>query len=266
MIRRVLLCSAVLVVGCVKRVPTIPPETVVTVGSKSAPARNWASVEGLCDVDRNKFGNEQQAMTALLADWLGQTSAEADGAWDDEHLALLENGLKALSTPMAWQRDSLAKAKACGFEGLGSATELNAQALRRIDEGPWLAEQVRARLALAKWKDARPQLEHAAKQQHCLKANKPPVLYFAAEDEKAVLEWAFCDGSRVVASPGNPPAFQPAKVEAVAGKKSKAKEPDPQLWLDAASKYPSEHVSRAPKLPRKKVVKNDDAPEPEDAP
>lgn len=260
--RWILTCSAVLVVGCAKRVPTIPPETLVTVGNKSAPAREWASVEGLCDVDRVKFGDEQQVMTQLLADWLGQTSAEADGAWDDEHLALLEEGLKALATPMIWQRDALAKAKACGFEGLGSATELNAQALRRLEEGRWLAEQVRARLALAKWKEARPAQEQAARQQHCVqKAKPPPVLYFAAEDERAVLEWAFCDGSKVVASPGNPPAWQPAP----AAKKPK-KEPDPKLWLDAAAKYPGESVSRAPKLPRKKVSKNDDSPEPEDLP
>ena len=259
--RWLLTCSAVLVVGCVKRVPTIPPETLVNLGGKSAPSRDWARVEGLCDVDRARFADEQQAMTALLAEWLGQTSAAADGAWDDEHLALLEAGLTVLPTPMAHQRDALAAAKGCGFEGLGSAVELNAQALRRLDEGPWLAEQVKARLALTKWKDARPQLEQAAKQQHCLKASKPPVLYFAAEDEKAVLEWAFCDGSKVVASPGNPPAWQPDP----AAKKPK-KEPDPKPWLDAAAKYPGENVSRAPKLPKKRVTKSDDAPEPEDVP
>ncbi|MFT3706862.1 MAG: hypothetical protein QM817_04265 [Archangium sp.] len=259
--KRLVLSCAVLVVGCVKRVPVIPPETVVTVGGKSAPARDWARIEGLCDVDQSQFGNEQQAMTVLLADWLGQTSAEADGAWDEEHLSLLESGLKALPTPMAWQRDALAKAKTCGFQGLGATTELNAQALRRLDEGPWLAEQVKARLALAKWKDARPSLEQAARTQHCLKAAKPPVLYFAAEDEKAVLEWQFCDGSKVIASPGNPPAWQADP----AAKKPK-KEPDPKVWLDAAAKYPGESVSRAPKLPKKKLAKEDDAPEPEEVP
>jgi hypothetical protein len=86
-----------------------------------------------------------------------------------------------------------------------------------------------------------------------------PILYFAAEDETARLEWLFCDGSKVVASPGNPPAWEPDPT----GKKPK-KEPDPKVWLDVAAKFPPESVSRAPKLPKKKLKSDDDAPEPED--
>lgn len=253
------LCAAV-VVGCVKQVVRPPPEAFVTLGGKRAPYRAWARVDDLCAVDQNLFGGEQQAMTALLAEWLGQTSAPADGAWDDEHLGLLEEGVRVLPTALALQKEALEKAQACRFSGLGSATELNAQAQRRVEEGPWLAQQIKARLSIAEWKEARPAAQQAAKDSSCSTKMKPPapIIYFAAEDETAKLEWLFCDGSKVVASPGNPPAWTPDP----AAKKPK-KEPDPKVWLDAAAKYPAEKVSRAPKVPRKKVGRDDGAAEPE---
>jgi hypothetical protein len=205
--------AAVLVVGCVKRVVKVPPEAFVTLGGKKVAYRAWGRVDDLCAVDPKQFTDEQQAMTALLADWLGQTSAPADGAWDDEHLALLADGARLLPPALTLQKEALAKAGSvgCNFSGLGSAGELNAQALRRVDEAPWLIEQVNARLALAKWKEARPAAQLAAKESNCATKMKPPapILYFAAEDETAKLEWSFCDGSKVVASPGNPPAWVP---------------------------------------------------------
>jgi hypothetical protein len=247
--------------GCAKRIVQLPPEAFVTLSGKKAPYRAWAQVEDLCAVDARLFTDEHQVMSALLADWLGQTSATVDGAWDDEHLALLEEGVRQLPAALALQQAALQKAGSCAFTGLGPASELNAQAQRRVQEAPDLVLQVRARLALAKWKEGRPAAQQAAKDETCSTKLKPPapLLYFAAEDETARLEWLFCDGSKVVASPGNPPAWQPDP----AAKKPK-KDPDPKLWLDVAAKFPPESVSRAPKLPKKKVQRDDGAPEPED--
>ena len=79
----------------------------------------------------------------------------------------------------------------------------------------------------------------------------------AAEDETARLEWLFCDGSKVVASPGNPPAWEQSPTA-----KPAKKAPDPKVWLDVVAKYPPESVSRAPKLPKKKVAPRDAGEEP----
>ena len=254
---------AVGVGGCAKRVPPTPTDAFVTLGGKQVLYRSWAQVDDLCAINPHQFTDEQLALTAVLADWLGQTSAPADGAWDDEHLALLEEGTKGLPPALAAQQRSLAAAASarCEFAGLGPARELNEQALRRVAEAPELIDMVRARLALAKWKDARPLAQQQAKETQCSTKLAPPepILYFAAEDEKARLEWLFCDGSMVVASPGNPPAWSPNPT----AKKTKV-EPEPKVWLEIASRYPPESVSRAPKLPRKKRPVRNEAPEPED--
>lgn len=262
--------AAVVVVGvggCAKRNVTPPPEAFVTLGGKTAPYRAWAQVDDLCAVDAEQFRREQDAMTALLADWLGQTSAAADGAWDEEHLALLEAGARQLPSALAVQQAALAKldTAGCRIEGLGPAKELNAQGLRRVAAAEQLVPQVKARLALAKWKAERPQAQEAARAQRCAakpKAGAPPVVFFAAEDEAARLEWLFCDGAVVAASPGNPPALTtPAPVP------KKAKKPaEPKAWLDAAASYPAAEVSRAPKLPRRVTRRDDAAPEPADEP
>lgn len=255
-------CAAV-VVGCVKQVIRPPTEAFVSLGGKKAPYRAWGRVSDLCAVDPQQFTGEQQALTALLAEWLGQTSAPADGAWDDEHLALLEEGARVLPPALELQKESLEKASqvGCHFEGLWSPGELNAQARRRVDEAPWLIVQVKARLALARWKEARPAQQQAARETSCSQKMKPPapILYFAAEDETAKLEWFFCDGSRVVASPGNPPTW----IVDPTAKKLK-KEPDPKVWLDVAAKFPGENVSRAPKVPKKRPTRDDGAAEPDD--
>lgn len=254
---------AVGVGGCAKRVPQVPPETSLTLGGQRVVYRGWATVDELCAVNAQQFTDEQQALTALLAQWLGQTSATADGAWDDEHLALLEEGHRVLPQPLQLQQASLEKAATagCGFTGLGPARELNGQALRRLEAAPELIEQVRARLALARWKEARPAAQQRAKDSACTTKLKPPapILYFAAEDETARLEWLFCDGSKVVASPGNPPAW----ANDPAAKPTK-RPPDPRVWLDVASQYPPGQVSRAPRLPRKKLQVREDGLEPED--
>ncbi|MDP3156128.1 MAG: hypothetical protein Q8N23_25865 [Archangium sp.] len=262
--RLVVISLGVLAVGgCVKRVIEVPPEAMVSLGRLQAPWRPWAQVDDLCAIDPKKFTEEQQAMTALLVQWLGQTSAPADGAWDDEHVALLEEGVRVLPGPLQAQQASLKKAASagCRFEGLGPATEFNGQGLRRVEEGPELARQVKGRLALAKWKEARPAAQANAKAASCGTKMKPPapILYFAAEDENARLEWLFCDGSMVVATPGNTPSW----VAAPTAKKTK-KEPDPKVWLDVAAKFPPGNVSRAPKLPKKKVQREENVLEPEE--
>jgi hypothetical protein len=247
--------------GCVQRITQLPGEAFVELSGRRAPFRDWSGVRDLCLVDEQVFTGEQQAMTALLAQWLGQTSANADGAWDDEHLALLESGVTQLPRALELQQAALDRAgkAACPFSGLGPAQELNAQAQRRVADAPWLLEQVRARLALARWKEQRPAAEAAAKEATCLTKAKPPapLLYFAAEDETARLEWLFCDGAKVVASPGNPPAWRPSPTA-----KPAKKAPDPKLWLDVAAQYPPGSVSRAPKLPKKKAPPKDVGEEP----
>jgi hypothetical protein len=95
------------------------------------------------------------------------------------------------------------------------------------------------------------------------KGQKPapgPVLFHAFEDEKSHAEWLFCDGAKVVASPGNPPAFEAPAPDAAAKKPKKA--PDAKLYLEAQAKFPPAEVSRAPKLPVKRSATKDDAPEP----
>jgi hypothetical protein len=253
------LCSAVVVVGCTKRVPRTPPEAFLTLGGKKVMYRAWGTVDDLCLVNQQQFTDEQAALTSTLAQWLGQTSATVDGAWDDEHLALLEEGVRELARPLDVQKTALEQAKVCRFEGLASAAELNAQAIRRIEEAPEFIEQVKARLALAKWKEARPTQEASAKDSQCRTKAKPPapILYFAAEDEHANIEWLFCDGSKVIASPGNPPAWR-----ADPNAKKTKKEPDPKLWLDVVANYPPEQVSRAPKLKRKKTKRENSDEEP----
>lgn len=251
--------------GCVRRNGTPPPETWVELAGHRAPARPWVMVDDLCAVDPALFTGEQQAMTTLLAEWLGRTSAAVDGAWDDEHVALYERGVEVLPPALEMQKAALARTETagCAFEGLGPAKELNAQARRRVTDAEAALPAIRARLALAKWKDARPAADAAARQERCPKKPKPgaPVVYFAAEDEAARLEWRFCDGALVYATPGNAPAFEPAPAP-----RPPKKAPDGKKWLEAAAAYPAEQVSRAPKLPRKRLARNAGDPEPDEAP
>lgn len=251
------------VVGCAKRIGPPPPEQLLTLAGHTAPVRAWADYEALCDVKPEQWAREHDAMQVLLADWLGQTSAPADGAWDDEHLAVLEQGLTVLPEPLKVEAAALdsAKQRHCYFQSTSGLRELVSQAQRRVEEGAWLATEVKARLALARWKEAQPAAIAQAHEQSCLTKMKPkePILYYAAEDETARLEWRFCDGSHVVATPGNTPAWEPDP----AARKPK-KDPDPRVWLDIAARYPPGQISRAPKLPRKHVEHGDDAPEPDD--
>lgn len=253
--------SLVALVGCAKRVVPIPPENTIALAGQTAVYRPWQQVQELCFVPEAQFVGEQQALSTLLAEWLGKTSAPVDGVWDEEHLALFEEGARVLPPALETQRDALDRAVSCRFQGLSAPRELRSQAERRVAEAADAVPLIRARLALVKWKEVRPVAQATAFDENCrLKAApKAPILYYAAEDETARLEWLFCDGVKVVASVGNPPAYEASTT----AKKTK-KAPDPAQYLELASKFPSERVSRAPKPPPKKKSEDTFSLEPVD--
>lgn len=258
----------VVVVGaCAKRIITPPPEAFVNLGGKRASYRNWKRVADLCAVDPKVFDGDVQSMNALLLGFLEQTSAGPEGVWADEHIALLEEGAKVLPISLELSHDSLAHAWSlgCPFPGVTQAKDLVEQAQRRIAEAPELLPVVRARVALAKWKEQRPVAQEAARSSCPVKPAKSPAVYFASEDEASRAEWLFCDGAKVVASPGNPPAYEAPAPAVDAPAPKKGKKPDPAAYVEAAAKYPAASISRAPKIPKKKRGRDDGAAEPKDA-
>ncbi|MBL8938899.1 MAG: hypothetical protein JNM69_30335 [Archangium sp.] len=271
MIVRRLVVAALFVssTACVKRVVTVPPEAYVTLGGQRASYRDWSRVGDLCAIDPKLVQQDFESMSMLLANFLGQTSAGPDGVWAEEHIALLEEAQRTLPVALDLQKRGVHQASkaGCRFEGLTRTEELTDQGRKRIAEAPELLEVVKAKKALAAWKDGLPAAQQAAKEKACAPAAKGqkaaagPVLFAAFEDEKGRAEWLFCDGAKVAATPGNVPAYEAAPVDASAKKPKKAA--DPKAYLDAQAKFPSADVSRAPKLPVKKVAKKDDAPEPE---
>lgn len=265
---------AVGAVGCVKRIIRPPTEAYVELAGKKASYRQWAKTEELCLQDPAVFQGDLDSMNQLLAVFLEKTSAGLDGAWGDEQIGVLEDGQVLLPQPLALEAASLeaAELSQCKWTGLQQAKELNTMAKKRLEQAPDLLKVAKARRALADWKAAHPTLEQQAREQHCAAPAKQPVLFHACEDEASRLEWRFCDGSKVVASPGNVPTWeqpQPPAPEPAGAKKAKAKKPPPKLsppevYLDLASKYPAGDVVRAPKIPKIVPVKKDDgAEEPE---
>ncbi|MDX2013359.1 MAG: hypothetical protein SFW67_24395 [Myxococcaceae bacterium] len=262
---------AVLVVssGCVKRIVQAPPEAFVTLGGQRATYRDYSSIPDLCFLDPKVVHGDFDSMGALLVNFLGQTSAGPDGMWAEEHVALLEQAQQVLPVALDLEQRGLAQAAkaSCTFQGLTRAKELNEMARRRLAEAPGLLEVVKAKKALAAWKEALPASQQAEKDKRCAappKGVKPavsPVVYAAFEDEKNRAEWLFCDGAKVAASPGNPPAFEPPPADPTAKKPKKT--PDAKAYLEAQAKFPPAEVSRAPKLPVKRTARRDDAPEPE---
>lgn len=267
--RTVALCALILSSACVKRVVTAPPEAFVTLGGARASYRDWSRVAELCAIDPKIVQQDFETMSALLANFLGQTSAGPDGVWADEHVALLEEAQRVLPVALDMQKRGLNKASkaGCRFEGLTRTLELTDLGRKRLAEAPEVLLIVKAKKALAAWKDGRTATQQAASEKSCAppakgqRAPAGPVLFAAFEDEKGRTEWLFCDGSKVAASPGNLPAFEPPAVDPAAKKPKKA--PEPKAYLEAQSKFPAAEISRAPRLPMKKVVKADDAPEPE---
>ncbi|MBE2251204.1 MAG: hypothetical protein IAE78_16815 [Myxococcus sp.] len=265
-LRLTALCLCVLSSACVKRVVTPPPEAFVTLGSDRASYRDWSRVGDLCAVDPKLVQQDFDSMNTLLANFLGQTSAGPDGVWGEEHVALLEEAQRVLPVALDLQKRGLNQAAraGCRFEGLTRTQELTDLGRKRLAEAPELLEVVKAKKALAAWRDGRLGAQQAASEKACapVKGRPPgPVVYAAFEDEKGRTEWMFCDGSKVAASPGSLPAYEPPAPDAAAKKPKKPAEP--KAYLDAQAKFPSAEVSRAPRLPVKKLVRKDDAPEPE---
>lgn len=252
--------------ACVKRIVTVPPEAYVTVGGLKASYRDWGRVSELCFVDPKLVQGDFESMNGLLANLLGQTSAGPDGSWADEHIALLEEAVRVLPVALDLQKRGInhASKAGCRFDGLTRALEFTDMGRKRLAEAPALLEIVKAKKALAAWKRDLPDSHASAKEKGCVAPakGKPviPVVYAAFEDEKGHAEWLFCDGAKVAASPGSVPAYEAPAADA--GKKPK-KPADPKAYLEAQAKFPSESVSRAPRLPVKAAPKRDDAPEPD---
>lgn len=262
------------VLGCAKRVLRPPPEAFVDLAGKKASYRQWARAEELCRQDGALFKADLESMNQLLAVYLERTSAGLTGAWGDEHIAILEDSQVLLPPALDLESASIdaAEKAGCPFDGLAQAKELNAMARKRLEQAPDLLKVAKARAALATWKEAHPALLQAARDQRCAAAAKQPVLFHAFEDEASRLEWLFCDGAKVVATPGNPPAFEapPPTVPAPPPKGGKPKKPvkpklaAPEVYVEAAQAYPAGDVARAPKIPRIVPTKRDDgAAEPE---
>lgn len=266
---------AVGAVGCAKRLIRPPTEAFVELAGKKASYRQWAKTEELCLQDPKLFQGDLDSMNQLLAAFLEKTSAGLDGAWGDEQIGVLEDGTFLLPQPLSLEAASIeaAELSQCKWTGLEQAKELNTMAKKRLEQAPDLLKVAKARRALADWKAAHPGLEQQAREQRCAAPSKQPVLFHACEDEASRLEWRFCDGSKVVATPGNVPAYEapqpPAPEPAAAKGKAKAKKPPPklpeaQVYLDLAAKFPTGDVVRAPKVPKIVPVKKDDgAEEPE---
>lgn len=261
------------VVGCAKKIVRPPPEAFVEIAGKKASYRQWARAEALCLQDPAVFQGDLKAMNELLLTYLERTSGGLDGAWGQEQIATLEDSQFLLPTALKLEAESIdaAEKSGCAFDGLAQAKELNSMAQKRLAQAPDLLKVAKARVALAAWKEAHPALEAQAREQQCAAPSKQPVLFHACEDEASRLEWQFCDGAKVVASPGNVPTFQPplAPAPAPAGKGKKAKAPAklaaPEVYVDLASKYPPADVARAPKIPKIVPTKKDDgAAEPGD--
>jgi hypothetical protein len=258
-LRVVLLAAVVLVVGCGKKRIAPAAEQKLALAGKQASFRDWAKVTP-CDVEPKLLQGDLESTSAMLIDYLNQTSAGADGLWSDEQIALLTEGAEKLPPLLDSAEKAIAGSAKCKFdkkdamaEPLKKAAELVAQSRRRLAEAPDLAATLKAKAALKAWKDKLPEARDSAKKEWCpakLKAGVLPDIYFAFEDETGHTQWLFCDDSKVSATAGSPLAF-----EAAAALKKKPKD---KPYLDSAGKYPASDIQHAPKAPEKKTAKADD--------
>ena len=242
---RTLACLAVAatVVGCGKKRIAPPPEKTIELVGKKAIYRDWSQIRA-CDVDPKPLSGEVASMNALLNEVLGQTSADENGMWSVEQLALLEDGPMLLPASLTSAEQLQASAKLCPTDpsiDLKVLTELTGQTRRRLELAPSLLTKLKAKAALTQWKEALPGNIASAKKEWCAtpKPGVVPDIFFATEDETGKVQWLFCDDSKVTAAPGAAPAFEPA-----AALKKKPKE---KPFLDSAAKYPASDVQRAPK-------------------
>jgi hypothetical protein len=232
--------------GCGHKKLPPPLEQKVTLGERTATYRDYRN-GNVCDADPQKLDGDLSSMNALLASFLGQTSARRDGMWADEHIALLTQAEKALPPALDGHQSAVGGLAACDFgpaldvaENLRVGEELARQARKRLAEAPALLTYITARRALEKWTEEQPAAQQAAREQKCPAKPKPgqPPLYFAAQDAGGKTRWLFCDGAQVTADAAGSPQFTlPDRKVA------------PKPYLDAAAAYPAADVRRPPKLP-----------------
>lgn len=253
-LRIVLFVCLGLVVGCGKKRVAPAGEQKLSLAGKQATFHDWSKVTP-CDVQPKTLVGDLDSTAALLNEYLGKTSAGAEGMWSDEQVALLTEGAEKLSPLLDATEKALAGAAKCKFdpkkdavdEPIKKAAELVSQGRHRIADAPALAQTLKARAALKAWQDKLPELRAGAKTEWCpakLKPGAVPDIYFSFESETGAIEWLFCDDCRVVATSGSPPAFEAATTF--------KKKPKDKPYLDSAAKYPASDIQHPPKAGEKK--------------
>ncbi|GEM_PF-982864 len=259
-LRLFLVAVVVLVVGCGKKAVAPSAEQKVTLAGKTATTHDWVKANP-CEAAPKMVIGDLDSTSALLTEYLGQTSAGVEGVWSSEQITLLEEGVVVLPKLLdnvekatgAIARNGCRFLKETGFaEPIKKVTELGELTRKRIAEAPAIAEGLALKAALKAWKDKQPEARTGAKAEWCppkLKAGAPVDIYYASEDEAGLTEWLFCDDVRVFASTGAPPAFEaPATMK---------KKPKDKPYLESAAKYPASDVQRAPKAAAKPGAPDD---------
>ncbi len=267
--------------GCTKRIVQPPPAAFVQLGGFKAGYRDWSNLPDVCLVDPAVLQSDVDAMSAVLTEFLAQTAGGPEGVWTPAQLELLEKAETVLPVALSLEAQAIEQSKksACTFTGFDKAMALNKKATDRLASLKGLAGVLRSKAALARWKENLPSATADAKTRICEAKPSAPTVYFASEDEKGKAEWLFCDGAKVTAAPGSPPAMTtPPEVVAAPPppeKKKKGKKapppppasaaPDAKVYTDAAASFPSADVSRAPRVQSMVPKKKDDgAAEPKD--
>lgn len=254
-------------VGCTKKRVTPPPGAEAKLQGMTASYRVKWGYTSPCDVEPRTITDDARSASAMLSAFLEQTSASPRGVWSEEQLALYEAAQRELPPLLDANGVVLRNVSDCAFTEADGARAALLQlkglvplARKRLEEAPEAIPVIKTALAVAAWKTALPKAVDDAKGQWCTPKPKPDIFY-AYEDEAGATAWLFCDGAKVVATPGSKPEFR----EPEAAAKKPAKKLDGKKYLETAASYPGSEVQRAPKLPAPKPPKSDDgAPEPKD--
>src|SRR5687768_1550341 len=94
-LRVVLVAAVLLVVGCGKKAVAPTGEKKVTLAGKTASYHDWAKANP-CQADVKMVVGDLDSTSALLNEYLGQTSAGVEGMWSSEQITLLEEGVVVL--------------------------------------------------------------------------------------------------------------------------------------------------------------------------
>lgn len=259
----------VLVLGsaaCVSRNVRPPPRLEAKVGGTSATYHDYRQ-GGVCDADPLVLISELESTNLLLAKFLGSTSAGLEGVWADEHLATLEQGEKEVPPMLDALEATWTGLPSCRFEQAATLAdltrkgqELARQSRVRVKDARYLREYVVFRRELASWNESVSTRREAAKTACKRKRRKkaaPPEAFFAAEDEKGVQTFEFCDGATVKRAIGTSPEVTPPEKKKGRAPKAAA----PEVYLGAISAFAAEQIERAPKPPRRLLPKEAEADE-----